>query len=83
MQKIILFYLYFEPKFFILKIVIIILKFLHFNPKLLQFFFGIQIFKLFIFYYFTLIIVDLMCRMDENNNVVEEIMKDDFEEGVH
>ena len=31
---------------------------------------------------YTLIIVGLVCRIKENNNVVEEIMKDDFDEGV-
>lgn len=45
------------------------------------FYFYTHFVNYFIFVYYTSIIVDFMCRMEENNNDVDEIMKDDFEEG--
>ena len=31
---------------------------------------------------YTFIIIGLVCRIEENNNVVEPIINDDFDEGV-
>ena len=79
-QILILFYLHFGPKLLILKTVTIILQILRFSPKFLPFL--IKICKLFFLFDYKLTKVRLVCRMEENNNVVEETMNDDFEEGI-
>ena len=60
-QKLILFYLSFELKFFILKLVTMILKIIHFSPKFCNFF--LCVYKFVKKFYYTLIMVGLVCKL--------------------
>ena len=61
-QKLILFYLRFEPKVLRLKTVMMIMKIIQFSPKFCNFFLLIQICKFFLVDY-TLIIVSFVCKL--------------------